>query len=191
MRLLGRLPSFPLDPEAWARSALQTPKANPAPIDRAAKGRWQEEFDTIRELLSSSKALSANEREELQSRELLLAIWEGPHARARGERGGHAALFAKIAERAPLMEGRIQVLVDHVFRYQHRSGVSEEDLWFFVEALKQSSSAKARHFGRGRERMLSLARAPMEYRARTLEGQTLDLEQYRGKYVLLQIWPYG
>ncbi len=185
-------PRFVKDPDAWARFLVMHPGApNPAPIDAEAKGRWQKEYESLREGLLKLESFGQADRVRLMTAEINVPLWQMQDAVARGETVDREAVLHRILANSGELNSQIPSLVNTVFLVQHKAGFTYEELWGFVQKLKSSGSGEARRYGRARERMLMLAKEPMRYRARTLEGQTIDLEDLRGKYVLVHIWPYG
>ncbi len=192
LNYLNNPPNFAKDPNAWAQFNSTYPRQpNPLPIDQNAKEEWSKELQGLIEEILASKVLEKGDIDALLRQPLFHTIRDIKNAIARGETPDHHSILNEIAQRSPLIERSLPTLVNHVFGKHHQNQMTYEELLQFTQALKESPSKIARSYGRARERMLLLAEYPMDYRGTTLDGQTLDLRDYRGKYVLLQIWPYG
>lgn len=61
----------------------------------------------------------------------------------------------------------------------------------YIRGLRASRFEEVRNFAEGRQNIADLRRSPMDFRAPTLDGNTLDLASLRGKFVFLYCWSLG
>jgi thiol-disulfide isomerase/thioredoxin len=81
-----------------------------------------------------------------------------------------------------------QQYVITLFATPQRFGLNDRDLQAFIAPLALSQNAQLREFVRGRQRLFELGSTSVELKGPTLTGQSFDLQDLRGKIVLVDYW---
>lgn len=173
-------------------------------VDEPAKAAWEKRYPALRAEFLASPWATYRDRVNLRSEDLAENFWNA----YRSVKGGRTTdfdvgamqteIFAIAAESLSsdakdIQDGRgwPAVLADDLFSYpevwrlQADKAMTKEA---FLAEAKQSPSDDLRAFAIGQERIAEYGKKPLDLHFTGLDGREIDMEQLRGKVVMIDIW---
>lgn len=197
LKTLQHSPAYWANLNQGARMTVEG-RSDEAQIDDVSQGKWDELVRRkLRPEFLSSPQVTSEQRAELHQLELNLIQRRFIRARTitENEVGEFTnALLAYSAEPAILDGGSGTTISWAVGQLRHFIRSAQMDIReerMIVHHLKSSSNQELRAYAAGMERVLELRDHPLELRLTTLDGTSLDVADWHGKVVLVDIWSTG
>jgi thiol-disulfide isomerase/thioredoxin len=172
--------------EAWVNG---TPEK--ARVDLNAAYAWKKDYVALRSEFMASKQVSDERRAELRATEFIRQeLVPAVMANRRGERVDWAELINEFWDFASDPRSRLgahdREQIVSIFVGEMDGDPEMERIC--LSALKRSTDVELRLIAEGREQVAKLRDKGLELRLPAMGGGHIDLRDYRGKVVLIDIW---
>lgn len=188
---IGRPLVFPEDLKSWATALVENHNGGSGqPRDREATQRFREQYAEMRAALLAHPAFQPHRR-RLLDQEIQNDLFSAREAYAQGEVFDRKALLQRIVELDRDFDASVQYLLKNVFTFMHFAQFTPQELMDFTTQLSSSRNETTQRIAKERRVLLGYTRMPMDLPLTSVEGHRFNIRDYRGKIVLVNVWPVG
>lgn len=166
-------------------------RVDEARIDEQAQQEWQRRYAELKAELLDDPETTENQRRQIRDGEFLERMKRvAQRWRTQGDSAGVQALLRDIQDLYSKQGdgGSAATLAARIFQESPRYGLDDDALQAFIEPMLEAEHPSLREFAESRQRLLDLRVAGVDLEGTTLQGRPFDLQNLRGKIVLIDYW---